>query len=139
MNRADMTAKLVVANAPAEYCLPVKKDRRFSPVFQVKARLYRTLTVSISSMTTPIRCPPVSATHSNITTTLRQPRAHRPLRVYLAGPPCQHFLPFTVADALVAPDPGTRFKLAMLGTCSRDTGMLVTQACVPGATRSRCR
>ena len=92
MNRADMTAKLVVANAPAEYCLPVKKDRRFSPVFQVKARLYRTLTVSISSMTTPTRRSHVSATRSNVTTTLRQPRAHRPLRVYLAVPPCNSTL-----------------------------------------------
>lgn len=35
---ASLDAKLLISTAPAEYCLPVKKDRRFSPVFQVKAR-----------------------------------------------------------------------------------------------------
>eukprot|EP00892_Ulva_mutabilis_P002591 jgi/Ulvmu1/12332/UM089_0016.1 len=33
---ADLKAELSIHKAPAEYCLPVKKDRRFSPVFQTK-------------------------------------------------------------------------------------------------------
>lgn len=33
-----ITARLDIVTAPAEYCLPIKKDRRFAPEFTVQAR-----------------------------------------------------------------------------------------------------
>lgn len=32
-----ITARLDIVTAPAEYCLPIKKDRRFAPEFTVQA------------------------------------------------------------------------------------------------------
>lgn len=33
-----ITARLDIVTAPAEYCLPIKKDRRFAPEFTVQVR-----------------------------------------------------------------------------------------------------
>ena len=45
-NAAPITARLDVVAAPAEYCLPIKKDRRFAPEFTVQVRTSRLLSTT---------------------------------------------------------------------------------------------
>lgn len=37
-NAAPITARLDIVAAPAEYCLPIKKDRRFAPEFTIQVQ-----------------------------------------------------------------------------------------------------
>jgi hypothetical protein len=50
-NYAPITVRLDIARAPAEYCLPVKKDRRFSPELTIQVR-----SCSFQAESTPVAC-----------------------------------------------------------------------------------
>jgi hypothetical protein len=65
-----ITARLDIVSAPAEYCLPIKKDRRFAPEFTVQVTLG---TAAAKDLTAKVFACPFSETHRrSLTAPVRQ-------------------------------------------------------------------